>query len=481
MYDLYDLDRISIPKKPSKIHDVPVSNAVGITLWDHKTLQEVFERSGPLAKPNEFQFHYWALNLRKVFSDGSILDISIPTVLFNYKQEVSGAAIDFELKDVDEVSNAVLPLHDQEVSVLLDKLKAAKFPIGDYVLTSVNLNSVHRHPGGRSQSFSATDLRADHTAETGVVYPLSEGEKKPNFASIMAIVNGTCYLAHSEYRIAVGKVSDKEGITYYQGRTAAYVRAKTKTSEVESLFGCTPSVESYHVLDDMERNGALAYFTDIWDSIDYTPSTDLINASNLTKKSYSYARPPVTKSKKPAKAITAKPAPAVKSYSEDLDLRVAFCADHNIVTYAPDALVKLPLASKLDLYHKLEEHYYNRKVTPAPEVEDDELLELQEDVLEEFFEESQKPVAKSSDATSAVMYSTDIKVLEEFHRVYKVKLYLPTQLEKMDQRTLKAISNTLEEFQFGYSYADTSPVTVDDIIEVQEEIISDFLFCLEDY
>ena len=125
------------------INDYDIPNMATIVLWDNETLQEIYQKSGELAQHCEYQVHYWALNLKKVFSDGSLLYIQIPTVLFNYPQEVAGASVDFDLKDVEEVSNQLEPIQQLEIEKLYDTFKA-KFP--DFEFESVSLNTLHRHP-----------------------------------------------------------------------------------------------------------------------------------------------------------------------------------------------------------------------------------------------------------------------------------------------------------------------------------------------
>ena len=81
-------------------------------MLDSSTLQSIFTSSGPKAVNNEFQVHYWALVMRHTAVDGSLLDVCIPTTFFNYKQEVSGAAINFEMKDVKEMSDRAEAIHN---------------------------------------------------------------------------------------------------------------------------------------------------------------------------------------------------------------------------------------------------------------------------------------------------------------------------------------------------------------------------------
>ena len=121
----------------------------GIILMKDTAMQKILTKSGKLAKSNEFQVHYWSLVLRHVSDDGSVLDIAIPTVYFNYKQEVTSAHIDFDMKEVGEISDKLLPLHNAKVNELLKSgiIDNVQAKLGvEFELMSVNLGSQHAHP-----------------------------------------------------------------------------------------------------------------------------------------------------------------------------------------------------------------------------------------------------------------------------------------------------------------------------------------------
>lgn len=137
---------IQVSKTEEKvINDYKARNFVTITLWDDKTLQEIKEKSGELAEDCEYQVHYWSLNLQKVFSDNSVCLVHIPTCIFNYPIEVSHAAIDFDLNDVEKISEMVLPLQQLEVSKALEAVKHIP-ELEGFTPISVSLNTLHRHP-----------------------------------------------------------------------------------------------------------------------------------------------------------------------------------------------------------------------------------------------------------------------------------------------------------------------------------------------
>jgi len=139
----------AVAPKPINIKDKVVSANHGVILLSDKAMQEILINSGPLAKSNEFQVHYWFLNLRFRAADNSILDIAIPTVYFNYKQEVTSVHIDFDLKDVEAISEKLLPIHNSKVAEITNSNFISNLETKlniTFELSSVNFGSQHRHP-----------------------------------------------------------------------------------------------------------------------------------------------------------------------------------------------------------------------------------------------------------------------------------------------------------------------------------------------
>ena len=126
-----------------QINDYYTDKLITISLWRDETLQEIARKSGELAINNEFQIHYWSLNLIKEYKDNSKFCISIPLVIYNYKQEVSPASIDFELEDVEKMSDTTKELAVKLGNNLYKVIKD-KFP--DFKPYITPLNSLHRHP-----------------------------------------------------------------------------------------------------------------------------------------------------------------------------------------------------------------------------------------------------------------------------------------------------------------------------------------------
>lgn len=237
--------------KPQQIFDTNNSTCIGISLWTDEALQAITKQSGKHAKKNEYQIHYWAVNLRFTGTDNSVLDLSIPSVIFNYKQEVSLAHIDFELTDVDEMSEALEVLQKIEVNKLVPLVEKLKnlLPNMKTEIKSVNLNQLHRHPGSRQQFFSGTDYNKNPNADTGIIFPLADAKNQANFASIIAHDKGKTFLAHTEYRRATGIIKkDTDKIQYEKGRCVSYVKVpSTQPSLTEQLFGYEKEELSYTI------------------------------------------------------------------------------------------------------------------------------------------------------------------------------------------------------------------------------------------
>lgn len=217
----------------------------GIILQKHNIIQSLYTQSGPNAKTNEFQMHYWMLVFRHQFEDGGFFDIAIPTCYFNYEQFVTAAHVDFEMKDVSELSAKLVPLHN----MISNQILATDFQVTleaifgvTFEPLSVDVGTLHRHPGSSySQRFSGTDLDANETHH-GIVFPLRSGVDKPSFSGILAIDSAECNVAHYEYRLVNGSYDTKD-LTYVKGRCLAITQNNTyvapELTAIQRFFGQT--------------------------------------------------------------------------------------------------------------------------------------------------------------------------------------------------------------------------------------------------
>lgn len=275
--------------KPAYVLKDSVNKAnQGIILFNDSDVQHILNKSGKHAESNEYQVHYWGLIFRHTAEDGSILDICIPTVFFNYKQQVSPAHIDFELSDVDDTSDAVLPIHEMKVKEIL--ASNFKEDIERYFQItleplSVAINSLHCHPGtNTNQSFSGTDL-SKRAEDLGVVFPLASAENnRPNFAGIMVRkTKSNNVIAHYEYRIANGTLN--QDIQYQQGRCAALIsKQETRPSLILSMFGEEPKVNNYSVMKYCTMNEHFENIQSAFDQIGFEAFTDSVIPDNVELK-----------------------------------------------------------------------------------------------------------------------------------------------------------------------------------------------------
>jgi len=132
----------------------------GILYLTQLSIKQVTTNSGPLATHNEYQVHWEGLTYRLSLSDTDFIDITIPTVMYNYPQVVDTATIEFELKDVQKVRETIKPLAELKQAEVIAKFKAINTLASEYGLTvkliNNSMSNIHRHPGSMS-SFSGTD------------------------------------------------------------------------------------------------------------------------------------------------------------------------------------------------------------------------------------------------------------------------------------------------------------------------------------
>lgn len=296
MFNLFNKDTKQIgtteeTKTVVPLKDMSSNRNQGVILFNHTDLQSIKKNSGPLTKNNEYQVHYWALIFRFKAQDKSILDIAIPTVFFNYKQQVTSGHVDFELDDVDEVSETVEPIHEMKMKEIIDssfKADIESYFNLEFQMISTGLHTMHKHPGGMSQSFSGTDY--SKTGKLGVVFPLGEASNdRASFSGIMVNNpgdNSNNAIAHFEYRTANGKFN--ENLVYTQGRCAALIsRAETTPSYVSSMFGEKPKIRNYASYNKCSNNDHFENIQAAFDQINFNAFTDAVIAENVEAKVHS--------------------------------------------------------------------------------------------------------------------------------------------------------------------------------------------------
>lgn len=87
----------------------------------------------------------WSLVFRKIFKDNSIMDVTIPLVIYNYAQVVTSVTVDFEGKDMIKMSEITKELAMAKAKQLLIKLPDEfKANFNEVILTPYM--TLHRHP-----------------------------------------------------------------------------------------------------------------------------------------------------------------------------------------------------------------------------------------------------------------------------------------------------------------------------------------------
>ena len=262
------------------IREVKDNKYFGVLYLKQKTLNTIYKDSGSLAKHNEFQVHYTSLIGKYKNQGGEVLYINIPLVFYNYKQTVSPAHIDFDLKDVEEMHNKTLPIAQEMANEIVEKFN--EFPL-ELEWSIVGFQSKHKHPSGYNQGFSGTDLDTN-AKNPGIVYPLLNIEEPtPNFAAIMYINNDMLEISScSQMRVAI---KEKNTITYHKGRNFTYIEGYTiEPTEMEKLFDKLPEIiNDKKVKDGLETPLFMGNLKAILK--DYEPEV-FVDKDNLSKKKY---------------------------------------------------------------------------------------------------------------------------------------------------------------------------------------------------
>lgn len=292
--EVEDYNGIATTRK--KIIDSKTSNYFGILMMNQENIESIRTKSGILANSNEYQVHYHMLVARVKFpfeDSVEVLDIGIPTVYFNYAQKVNSAAIDFNIVDVTNVSNATKPI----ATMIQNQLFATENSLGSKIAAYFKNNeisweaheysNIHRHPG-KLHSFSGTDLSTDPN-DPGICFPLSKANGSPIFSSIITHQNKTVTtLGHTEYRIAVGDLIDGNEIAYYRGKSITLVKQDTPKpmSPLKTLLGLSNSDKVLTVKDGLPISAVVEDLMKILAESDYSANTDLVIDTNVEAKTY---------------------------------------------------------------------------------------------------------------------------------------------------------------------------------------------------
>ncbi len=154
--------------------DIKQYNKLNYVVMNQEVLNTIMKKCLPKAEGSEFQFHYWALQVKLTANDGRMFTFTFPLAFFNFNQTVTGGSVDFNLIEVDQEAQKV-----KEPAKKLAKLIMKSFPKKIFQDLGFNVKfefgdtgSIHRHPG--RFGFSSIDLRYN-PLKPGVIYRNKEG------------------------------------------------------------------------------------------------------------------------------------------------------------------------------------------------------------------------------------------------------------------------------------------------------------------
>lgn len=259
----------------------------GILYLTQLSIKQVTTNSGPLANHNEYQVHWEGLTYRLSLSDTDFIDITIPTVIYNYPQVVGPSTIEFELKDVQKVRETIKPLANLKETEVIAKFKAIYTLASEYGLTVKLINNamsnIHRHPGSMS-SFSGTDYDTNPD-NPGIVFPLKSACLAGIYSSI--IIHGPIpHVSHTEYRVA--NTTDNK-ITYYKGACFTYCKGyELEVPELYKRLLTTKTMNETYTLENGDKFNTefISKLTAIFDNVNYEPDTRCVVPTNLETKKH---------------------------------------------------------------------------------------------------------------------------------------------------------------------------------------------------
>lgn len=297
-----------IATNKEKIIDTRNMNNYGILFWDYRFSEALQNGSGMDGNYSvEYQMHYIAARGR-IKTNTQILDVAIPLACVHYEQDVSGAAIEFDLRDVTEATEKIMEEAIKKFKELSETDFMKKLKENGFVSWEITpMNSIHTHPGSLL-SFSGVDYRKDIN-NPGVVFPLSSGSEIANFASIQIHAGGYAELGHTEYRLFTEKENGDK--VYEKGRCLTLVRGYEQPEEepptpgpIDEIFGIEPEWKKKpwkrrddkiiaNEMPETRNKDFERELMTLWKECDFEPDYSQISAKNI----FRYRRPKTTTTK----------------------------------------------------------------------------------------------------------------------------------------------------------------------------------------
>ena len=249
------------------------------------------------ARSSEFQLGYEALHIR-IEKYNKVANFVIPIAYYNFKQEVTGASVEYELADVTAAYEVIKGTTNiEQLNGLLNTVKmlegldyTVSFGIGDF-------GSIHRHPS-RSE-FSYIDLKNDPDSP-GIIYRKSDfkGLQVDSIIYIDKNEASRTEMFHAEARM-VDIESSENGVTgTYQKHPCHIVNfcdrgfISNEPISFDDLLNFKDEIiendeDMFYYLADMEAdNSLLKSIMMSYKESNFKPSYDTVDPKNITQEIY---------------------------------------------------------------------------------------------------------------------------------------------------------------------------------------------------
>lgn len=270
------------------------ANQLSIVLMRQDVLDAMANSCKVTAGGNEFQIHYRALIMKLQHMSATVY-LTIPTAYYNFTQDVSGAAIDYELTDIDKEAAAVVDKSMIKIQELIDgmpimsALKDAGYDVVD--IYESNSGSMHRHPG--RFGFSSVDYRKD-PKHPGVVYRQGNCTNFLQTDSVLYLAPTRCEVYTTESRvITVAPSGAGVAGTYCRIPTVTFLytgKEKVKDIFTEILGQTQSSTLGYETIvcsSNPNKNPQyelLSHILDAFASMEYNPDISGVDNSKIKSR-----------------------------------------------------------------------------------------------------------------------------------------------------------------------------------------------------
>ena len=310
--------RITTKPKLTEPTDMLSLSKLSILLMNSSTIKDLFTKCIPNAKGSEFQVHYRAIVYHCHLGRAEVI-VTVPTVFYNFPQEVSSGSVDYHLNDMTTAAEQVKPLSLAMVNQLhgISSYLDSKFDRVE--VTEVADNSFHRHPS--AFGFSSIDYDKDPT-EPGVIYRKAQAVNIPQTDSVIYYGSEGGRIHTTETRIVNVKQARDNGVegTYTELPTLTYTfNDDIRNTVLHMELDGDNTTPEYTTVESDE-------YTENYEFIDHlvshlpripTPNIDFVDPTHITQYVNQWLRP--DKDTTPAMEYAYDEADIAEAYGYDLN------------------------------------------------------------------------------------------------------------------------------------------------------------------